>query len=245
MSAKKLLVVLVCVLTVGALLPATAGAAFNNSKATSADAWWSSWDWSSGEPGPADATTDWWANGIIVSGVFKDGGVPLSVFKDTSGGAGMMSFTPASDGEPATWTEFSVIGSAPDVALSFGKQLSSAKLELLAEGTTNVWYDEEPWVEVEPDMWELREPDSTTSQIVSLVATWKATGPLSKSNFMTRDRTDGILWADRTQANSRPARADVSIVGADATEYFVGTMTEGNIGSYKSVSRFPAMPMEP
>ena len=176
MRLRKVTLLLLCVLVIGAMAPASGFAAFYNSKSTSADAWWSSWNPESGEPGPGVAIEDWNVSGNTGSGIFKDAGVPLDVFKGSMGWASKFSYTPAAGGAPAVWTEFNCFTESPSV-LTFGKSLGSARLEYLAEGTVNVWRGSEPWVEVGPDEWELREPDETSTEMVSVMASWKATGP--------------------------------------------------------------------
>ena len=240
MRTRRFLVALVVVLMVGALLPAGAFAGFTNSRGTSADAWWSSWDWSAGEPGPDDAISEWNISGWNGSGIFKDAGMPLDVFKSSMGYASMYSYTPATDGEPQMWAEFSCFAEPPSV-LVFGRNLVTAKLEFMAEGTLNVWKDSEPWIEVGPDEWTMRDPDESTTEMVSVVANWRAAGPLTRSSWISRERTDDYFWADRSSQTYRMATAEATVVGASGTVYFEPEMLnlEGaQITSSKSNGRF-------
>lgn len=244
MRLKRLLVLVVCVLMVGALLPATAGATFYSSRYTSADAVWSSWDWEQGEPGPDDAIQDWWVSGFTSSGVAKDAGMPAMGMKDTFGSVWMNGYAPASGDDPETWTEFNCFAVTPDLVLAFGKQLTSANMSFIAEGTISEWYDSEPWIEIEPGEWEIREPDYTFTQMVSVEADWRAAGPITRSSYANKERSADFFFMDRSHSAARTAAADVSVVGADGTSYLVGPMDDGWISDYKAVSRFPNMPME-
>jgi len=172
----------------------------------------------------------------VGSGVFKDAGQPLDVFKDSMGWATKFAYTPAAGNEPARWVEFSCFSEAPQV-LSFGKALGSAKLEYVAEGTLNVWIGDEPWVQVGPDEWELREPDETSSEMVSVMVSWKATGPTTKSSYVSRERSADFFWADRSNGSSRRAMADVSVIGASSTVYMLDTLNDAQIGEQKSSGR--------
>ena len=147
MRLRRTALVLVCLLVIAVFAPATASAGFYNGRGTSADAWWSTWNWENGDPGPTDATMDWNISGSTSHGVFKDAGMPLDNSKGSFGWASMYSYTPASGGEPQTWMEFNTFAEPPNV-LVFGKNLGTAKLEFLAEGTLNVWKGAEPWVQV-------------------------------------------------------------------------------------------------
>lgn len=236
MRLRKVTLVLLCVLVIGAIAPAAGYASFYNSKATSADAWWSSWNPESGEPGPGDATVDWSVSGSAGSGIFKDAGIPLDVFKGSNAWASRFSYTPASGETPATWTEFICFTETPSV-LTFGKSLASAQLEYLAEGTANVWTGSAPWVEIAPDEWELREPEESTTEMVSVVADWKATGGLTKSTWVNRERSAEYLWADRSNQQYRRAAANVLAVGASGTVYLDGTANEAQISTQKSTGR--------
>ena len=124
--------------------------------------------------------------------------------------------------------------------LTFGKKLGSADLEYLTEGTLNVWKGSEPWVQVGPKEWELRDPDETTTEMVSVMASWRAIGPLTKSSYVNRERSADYLWADRSNQSSRRAVADVSVVGASETVYINGSLSDGKIGEQKSNGRMRA-----
>lgn len=236
MRLRKTVLLLLCLLVIGAIAPVAGYAAFYNSSSTSADAWWSSWNWDNGEPGPTDAIEDWNVSGSVGSGVFRDAGAPLDVFKDSMGWASKFAYTPAVGDEPATWTEFNSFTEAPAV-LTFGKKLGSAELEYLTEGTLNVWTGSEPWVQVGPEEWELRDPDETTTEMVSVMASWRAVGPLTKSSYVNRERSADYLWADRSNQSNRRAVASVSVVGASETVYMSGTLNDAQIGEQKSNGR--------
>ncbi|HSK46457.1 MAG TPA: hypothetical protein VLA05_00460, partial [Coriobacteriia bacterium] len=123
----------------------------------------------------------------------------------------------------------------------FGKTLGTARLEFLAEGTMNVWKGTEPWVQVGEEEWEQREPDESTTEMVSVVASWKATGPLTRSTFVSRDRTADYLWADRTNQSYRRATVNASIVGASGTLYLQPgdmSLADAQISDSKSNGRF-------
>lgn len=240
MRTRRFFVALVVVLMIGALLPAGAFAGFYNSRGTSADAWWSSWDWESGEPGPGDSIEEWNISGWNGSGVVKDAGIPMDVFKSSMGYASMYSYTPATDGQPQMWAEFSCFAEPPSV-LVFGRNLVNAKLEFLAEGTLNVWRDAEPWVEVGPDEWEMREPDETSTEMVDVMATWRGAGPLSRSSMISKERSGDYFWGDRSSQLYRMATAEASVVGASGTVYLEPGMLDLNgaqISSFKGNSRF-------
>jgi hypothetical protein len=236
MRLRRTVLLVLCLLVASAIVPVAGYAAFYNSRSMSADAWYSSWNWENGEPGPADATEDWNVSGNISGGIFRDAGAPLDVFKDTMGWASKFSYTPAAGDKPATWVEFNCFTESPSV-LSFDNKLGSAKLEFLAEGTLNVWKGAEPWVQVGPDEWEVREPDESTTEMVSVMASWRATGPLTKSSYVSRERSEDFLWADRYNQSSRRAMANVSVVGASDTVYMSGTLNDAQIGEQKSNGR--------
>ena len=246
MKTRKLLVALLAILMIGALLPAGAFAAFYNSKGTSADAWWSSWDWNSGEPGPDDAIIDWSVSGSVGSGIFKDAGVPLDMSKGSMGWASMGSYTPATGGEPQMWAEFTCFAEPPSVLL-FGRNLGTAQLEFLAEGTLNIWKETEPWVQVGPDEWTQRDPDESTTEMVSVIASWRAVGPLTRSSYISRERSADSFWADRSTQTYRRASAQATIVGASGTVYLQPGMfdlSDAQISDYKSNGRFRGIMME-
>jgi len=240
MRTRKFIVVLVAVLMVGALLPAGAFAAFYNSQGTSADAWWSSWDWNNGEPGPSDAVIDWSVSGWTGGGIFKDAGMPMDRTKSTMAMASMSSYTPAVGDEPQAWAEFFCFAEPPDV-LTFGRNLATAKLDFLAEGTLNIWRGTEPWIQTGPDEWTMRDPDETSTEMVSVVASWKATGPLTRSAYFSKERSAESWYMDRSQQTYRRASADASVVGASGTVYFDQSMfsvMDAQISSSKGHGRF-------
>lgn len=240
MRLRKTVLALLCVLLVGAVFPASGLAAFYNSKGTSADAWWSSWSWENGEPGPDDATLDWNISANTGTSIFKDAGMALDMSKGSFGWASMYSYTPTDGAEPRAWAEFTCFGEPPSV-LTFGRGLGTAQLEILAEGTLRVWKGAEPWIQIGPEEWEMREPDEETTEMVSVMASWKAIGPLTRSSYVMRERSADTFWSDRTSGTYRRAMADASIVGASGTIYMQsGDLPAGDaqISDYKSNGRF-------
>lgn len=240
MKFRKLTVALACALLIGVIAPATGYAAHYNSRSTSADAWWSSWDYSKGEPGPSNATMDWNLSGFTSNGIFKDAGVPLEISKGSMGWASMFSYTPAVGGEPQKWTEFTAMAEPPSV-LSFGKSLTTAQMEYLAEGTMNVWEGTEPWTQAGEGEWELRDPDESTTEMVSVIASWKATGALARSTNIMRERSADSYWAARDNQSYRKASVKASIVGASGTVYLQSDSSgvwDARITESKSNGRF-------
>ena len=171
------------------------------------------WNPENGEPGPGVALEDWNVSGNTGSGSSRTP-VFLSMCSRGRWVGPPSSVHTRRRRPPAAWTEFNCFTESPSV-LTFGKSLGSARLEYLAQGTANVWRGSEPWVEVGPDEWELREPDETSTEMVSVIAGWRATGPLTRSTWVNRERSSEFRWSDRSSQSSRKATAAVSVVGAE------------------------------
>jgi hypothetical protein len=236
MRARRLFLAMVCAVLVVAALPAVAGAAFSNYKSTSADAWWSSWDWEDGEPVGDVPMMDKSVSGWKASGVWKDGKVSTEVFKETNGAVWFYSYTPAVGDQPRRWESFSCFSLDP--AFVVGKRLSSAHLDYIAPAEMLVWEGEEPWYEDGED-WTVRDPDQTVDLgMVSVMANWKPSGGLTRSMWINRERSDGFNLSSRDQNMYRDATAQVSVVGHDGTVYWSDT-AGGSIYDSKGVGRYP------
>lgn len=227
-----LIVLALCIAMVVGALPAGAAAQAgyrSSSKSVSADAWWSSWDWESGVEPPADMPmTDWWMGGGSYRGIFKEAGLDPVLDEGLSGMVWMSEYQPAVGADPAVWTEFSAFVMPPltdPLEFSVGRKLTSASLEFIAPAVTNTWIGTPPYDE---GTGEMREPDESIDDYVSVTATWRAGGGLQKSMMVGKDSTDGFSSMYRYRSAYRTAPAEVLVVGAD-TVYFDGVMSNGTI----------------
>ncbi len=124
-------------------------------------------------------------------------------------------------------------------------KLTSATLSFQAPAQVAVWYDEMPWecepVPGSPDEYVCPEPDRVIDTVVIVNVDWTGFGSLSRSSFMSKSRTDGFFYIDRSNYQTRQATAVGSIVGADGTVYFDGALDYGSIYNSKSSGHMKGM----
>ncbi len=124
-------------------------------------------------------------------------------------------------------------------------KLMSATLSFQTPAQIAVWYDEMPWecepVPGFPDEWICPEPDRVIDTMVTVSANWTGFGPLSRSSFMSKSRTDGFFYIDRSNYQSRQATAVGSIIGTDGTVYFNGSFDHAGIYENKGKGHMKGM----
>ncbi|MBU2602232.1 MAG: hypothetical protein KKA32_08705 [Actinobacteria bacterium] len=124
-------------------------------------------------------------------------------------------------------------------------KLMSARLSFQTPAQIAVWYDEMPWegepVPGSPDEWVSPEPDRVFETMVTVNVDWTGLGPLSRSSFMSKTRTDGFFYIDRSNYQNRQATAVGSIVGTDGTVYFDGSFDYGALYNSKSSGHMKGM----
>lgn len=138
-------------------------------------------------------------------------------------------YTPATDSQPEAYRMLMLSGPA---ALTFDRALTSAKLDMVAEGTVAVWYGEMPWEGTEEEM---VAPDEESTVTVSAVGSWTGSGPLWRESYHSKTSTDGFFSIDRNSSTRRDATCEALIVDSAGNVWFQGGFDTASIYDSKGV----------